>query len=147
MKKIALIFGVNGQDGSYLAKLLLSKKYIVHGVIRRSSIINTIRLSDIYEELQSRKKFYLHYGDLLDSGNIYQLINKIQPDEIYNLAAQSHVGVSFKIPVYTANVNALGTLRILEAIKEQILIKFLHQMGFYLIMKVPCGEKHLSQEK
>jgi GDPmannose 4,6-dehydratase len=119
MKKIALIFGVNGQDGSYLAKLLLSKKYKVHGVIRRSSIINTIRLSDIYEELQSRKKFYLHYGDLLDSGNIYQLINKIQPDEIYNLAAQSHVGVSFKIPVYTANVNALGTLRILEAIKEQ----------------------------
>ena len=119
MKKVALIFGINGQDGSYLAKLLISKKYKVHGVIRRSSSINTKRLNAIYEEPQNRKFFYLHYGDLLDTGNIYQLINKIQPDEIYNLAAQSHVGVSFKIPVYTSNVNALGTLRILEAIKEQ----------------------------
>jgi len=119
MKKIALIFGINGQDGSYLAKLLISKKYKVHGVIRRSSSINTKRLNAIYEEPQNRKFFFLHYGDLLDTGNIYQLINKIQPDEIYNLAAQSHVGVSFKIPVYTSNVNALGTLRILEAIKEQ----------------------------
>ena len=119
MKKVALIFGINGQDGSYLAKLLISKKYKVHGVIRRSSSINTTRLNAIYEEPQNRKFFYLHYGDLLDTGNIYQLINKIKPDEIYNLAAQSHVGVSFKIPVYTSNVNALGTLRILEAIKEQ----------------------------
>ena len=118
-KKIALIFGVTGQDGAYLSKLLLKKKYIVHGVIRRSSLINTQRIDDIYEDPLKRKKhFILHYGDIIDSSSVSSLINKILPDEVYNLAAQSHVKVSFDIPEYTANVDALGTLRILDAIKN-----------------------------
>ena len=118
-KKIALIFGVTGQDGAYLSKLLLKKKYIVHGVIRRSSLINTQRIDDIYEDPLKRKKhFILHYGDIIDSSSVSSLINKILPDEVYNLAAQSHVKVSFDIPEYTGNVDALGTLRILDAIKN-----------------------------
>jgi len=117
-KKIALIYGVTGQDGAYLANFLIKKNYIVHGVKRRSSSFNTKRIDDIYKKYSKRKIFVLHYGDLTDSLNTQSLINKILPDEIYNLAAQSHVKVSFETPEYTANADALGTLRILECIKN-----------------------------
>lgn len=117
-KKIALIFGVTGQDGSYLSRLLLSKNYQVHGVKRRSSSFNTDRIDDIYEDTHDAKSFFLHYGDLTDGQSIIQLINKIKPSEIYNLAAQSHVAVSFELPEYTMMTNALGTLKILEAIRN-----------------------------
>jgi len=110
MTKIALITGITGQDGSYLAELLLEKGYEVHGIIRRASLINTHRIDHIYDRIQ------LHYGDLTDSTNIVRVIQKVQPDEIYNLGAQSHVKVSFEIPEYTGQVDALGTLRILEAV-------------------------------
>ena len=113
-KKIALIFGVTGQDGSYLTELLLKKKYIVHGVKRRSSLINTSRVDKFF---YNNKDFKMHYGDVTDAASIFTLIKKIKPNEIYNLAAQSHVKVSFEIPLYTADVDALGSLRILEAIK------------------------------
>jgi GDPmannose 4,6-dehydratase len=117
-KKVALIYGVTGQDGSYLAKFLLQKKYIVHGVKRRSSSLNTSRIDDIYLDPHKKKiNFYLHYGDLTDSLSVLKNIEKLQPDEIYNLGAQSHVGVSFEVPEYTANVDALGALRILDSIK------------------------------
>jgi len=116
MKKIALIFGVTGQDGAYLSKLLLKKNYIVHGVKRRSSSLNTQRIDDIYSDFHKKTKFYLHYGDLTDSLSVLKIIKKIKPNEIYNLGAQSHVGVSFEVPEYTANVDGLGTLRILDAI-------------------------------
>ena len=116
-KKIALIFGVTGQDGAYLSKLLLKKNYIVHGVKRKSSSINTLRVDDIYRDPHNNTNFYLHYGDLSDFSSIISLIEKVRPNEIYNLAAQSHVKVSFEMPEYTANINALGTLRILEAIR------------------------------
>jgi len=116
MKKKALIFGITGQDGAYLAKLLLKKNYIVHGVKRRSSSFNTQRIDDIYSDIHKRSSFYLHYGDLTDSLSILKIIKKINPNEIYNLGAQSHVGVSFEVPEYTANVDGLGTLRILDAI-------------------------------
>tara|TARA_Y100000022_G_C13242209_1_gene372972 strand:+ start:426 stop:1460 length:1035 start_codon:yes stop_codon:yes gene_type:complete len=116
--KIALIFGVTGQDGSYLSKLLLNKGYLVHGVKRRSSSLNTQRIDDIYEDINDAKNFFLHYGDLVDSLSIKQIISKIKPDEIYNLAAQSHVAVSFEIPNYTLMTNTLGALNILEAIKN-----------------------------
>ncbi len=115
-KKIALIFGITGQDGSYLTKFLLNKNYIVHGIIRRSSSFNTHRIEDVYVDPHYAKNFFLHYGDLTDTLSINQIINKVKPDEIYNLAAQSHVAVSFQLPEYTANVDALGTLRILESI-------------------------------
>ena len=119
MKKKALIYGVTGQDGSYLSEFLLKKKYEVHGVKRRSSSINTSRVDHLYQDPHENKKnFILHYGDISDSISVKNLISKIKPDEIYNLAAQSHVGVSFQIPEYTANVDALGTLRILEAIRS-----------------------------
>ena len=117
-KKRALIFGVTGQDGAYLSKFLLNKKYKVYGVKRRSSIINTQRIDDIYKDINSKSDFTLYYGDLTDSTSIINLIKKTKPDEIYNLAAQSHVQVSFEVPEYSANVNGLGTLRILEAIKN-----------------------------
>ena len=119
MKKIALIFGVTGQDGAYLSKFLLKKNYIVHGVKRRSSSINTARIDDIYSDPHVNKKnnFILHYGDITDSLSVLKIIQKIKPNEIYNLAAQSHVAVSFEIAEYTANADALGALRILEAIK------------------------------
>ena len=118
MKKTALIFGITGQDGSYLAELLLKKNYIVHGVKRRSSSINTGRIDHIYQDPHIKKRsFILHYGDITDSLNVTRLIKEIKPDEIYNLAAQSHVAVSFESPEYTANADALGTLRILEAIR------------------------------
>ena len=117
-KKVALIFGVTGQDGSYLSELLLKKNYIVHGVKRRSSSINTSRLDHIYQDPnQKNYKFRLHYGDITDATSVSTIIYSTKPDEIYNLAAQSHVAVSFEVPEYTANADALGTLRILEAIK------------------------------
>ena len=123
MKK-ALIFGVTGQDGSYLSELLISKGYEVHGVIRRSSSINTNRVEHIYQDPHEKKrKFILHYGDVTDSTSVSKIIKKIKPNEIYNLAAQSHVAVSFEVPEYTANADALGTLRILEAIKFHSLEK------------------------
>jgi GDPmannose 4,6-dehydratase len=117
--KIALITGITGQDGSYLAEFLLEKGYYVHGIKRRASLINnTARIDHIYEDTHKvGKKFSLHYGDLTDSSSIISIIKKVKPDEIYNLAAQSHVSVSFEIPEYTSDVNALGTLRILEAIR------------------------------
>ena len=111
MTKVALISGVTGQDGSYLAELLLEKGYEVHGIVRRSSLINTHRIDHIYNKL------HLHYGDLTDATNIISVIKKVEPDEIYNLGAQSHVKVSFEVPEYTAQVDALGTLRILEAVR------------------------------
>tara|TARA_Y100000590_G_scaffold466600_1_gene642584 strand:+ start:442 stop:1488 length:1047 start_codon:yes stop_codon:yes gene_type:complete len=114
--KTALIFGVTGQDGSYLAEFLLKKKYSVHGVKRKSSSINTDRIDHIYEN-KKIKNFFVHYGDLTDSLSVQKIISKVRPDEIYNLAAQSHVAVSFQLPEYTANVDALGALRILECIK------------------------------
>ena len=117
-KKIALIFGITGQDGAYLAKLLLSKKYIVHGVKRRSSSLNTSRIDDIYQDPHSKRNFYLHYGDVTDSLSVLKNIANIKPDEIYNLSAQSHVKVSFDVPEYTANVDAIGALRILDSIKS-----------------------------
>ena len=109
--KVALITGITGQDGSYLAELLLEKGYEVHGIIRRSSLINTDRIDGIYDRIS------LHYGDLTDSTNLVRVIQKVQPDEIYNLGAQSHVKVSFEMPEYTADVDAVGTLRILEAVR------------------------------
>ncbi len=117
-KKIALIFGITGQDGSYLAEILLKKKYIVNGVKRRSSSINTSRVDHIYQDPHEKNyNFRLHYGDITDTSSVSNIIKKTQPDEIYNLAAQSHVAVSFEVPEYTANADALGALRILEAIK------------------------------
>tara|TARA_B100000768_G_C11263941_1_gene370127 strand:- start:114 stop:1163 length:1050 start_codon:yes stop_codon:yes gene_type:complete len=117
-KKIALIFGVTGQDGSYLAELLLKKDYIIHGVKRRSSSANTERLDHIFDSLNFKNKnFFIHYGDVTDSSSTLNLLNKTKPDEIYNLAAQSHVRVSFDIPEYTANSTAMGALRILESMR------------------------------
>ena len=117
-KKVALIFGVTGQDGSYLSEFLLNKGYIVNGVKRRSSSNNTSRVDHIYQDPhESNYRFRLHYGDITDSSSVSDLIKKVKPDEIYNLAAQSHVAVSFEVPEYTANADALGALRILEAIK------------------------------
>jgi GDPmannose 4,6-dehydratase len=117
MKK-ALITGITGQDGSYLAEFLLDKGYEVHGIKRRSSSFNTERIDHIYQDPHDREqRFVLHYGDLTDSSNLTRIIQEVQPDEVYNLAAQSHVAVSFESPEYTANVDALGTLRLLEAIR------------------------------
>jgi GDPmannose 4,6-dehydratase len=118
MKKTALITGVTGQDGAYLAELLLNKGYIVHGLRRRSSLFNTDRIDHLYHDIHEKDvKLFLHYGDLTDSTNLIRLIQKIQPDEIYNLAAMSHVAISFETPEYTANADGVGTLRILEAIR------------------------------
>jgi len=117
MKK-ALITGITGQDGAYLARLLLDKGYEVHGIKRRSSLFNTQRVDAIYQDVHAQnKRFFLHYGDLTDSANIISLVQQIQPDEIYNLGAQSHVRVSFDVPEYTADVDALGALRVLEAVR------------------------------
>ncbi|TDR24520.1 GDP-mannose 4,6-dehydratase [Flavobacterium cheniae] len=120
--KTALITGINGQDGSYLAELLLEKGYQVHGIIRRSSTFNTERIEHLYiesliKDLHSKQKIKLHYGDMTDSTNLIRLIQQIKPDEIYNLAAQSHVKVSFELPEYTAETDGIGTLRLLEAIR------------------------------
>ena len=145
-KKIALIFGVTGQDGAYLSKFLLKKNYIVHGIKRRNSTLNTYRIDDIYSDpFSKKKKFILHYGDISDSLSVFNIIKKVKPDEIYNLAAQSHVAVSFNLPEYTTNVDALGTLRILEAIVQlNKKIKF-YQAGssemFGKVIETPQTEK------
>jgi GDPmannose 4,6-dehydratase len=118
MKKIALITGITGQDGSYLADFLLRKGYIVHGIKRRSSLFNTDRIDYLYQDPhETDKQFILHYGDTTDATNLIRILQEVQPDELYNLAAQSHVKVSFESPEYTANADALGTLRLLEAIR------------------------------
>lgn len=117
-RKVALITGVTGQDGAYLSQLLLDQGYEVHGLKRRSSSFNTGRIEDIYQDPhESQQRFVLHYGDLTDSTNLIRIVQEVQPDEIYNLAAQSHVAVSFETPEYTANADAIGTLRLLEAIR------------------------------
>ena len=147
-KKIALIFGVTGQDGSYLSEFLLKKNYIVHGVKRRSSSINTNRVDHIYQDPhESKRNFILHYGDITDSTSVSKIIQTVKPNEIYNLAAQSHVAVSFEVPEYTANTDGLGVLRILEAIKFHRMekkIKF-YQAGssemFGKVQSVPQNEK------
>ena len=120
--KIALITGINGQDGSYLAELLLEKGYEVHGIIRRSSTFNTERIEHLYidtllKDIHTKQKIKLHYGDMTDSTNLIRLVQQIKPDEIYNLAAQSHVKVSFELPEYTAETDGIGTLRLLEAVR------------------------------
>lgn len=118
MTKTALITGITGQDGAYLAEFLLKKGYIVHGIKRRASLFNTDRIDHLYQDPHiENRHFILHYGDLVDSSNLIRIIQQVQPDEIYNLGAQSHVAVSFESPEYTANVDALGTLRVLEAIR------------------------------
>ena len=118
MAKVALITGVTGQDGAYLSDFLLKKGYIVHGVKRRSSLFNTSRIDHLYKDTHENKvNFFLHYGDLTDSTNLIRIVQEVQPDEIYNLAAQSHVKVSFETPEYTANADGIGTLRLLEAIR------------------------------
>jgi len=118
MKKVALITGITGQDGAYLAEFLLSKGYEVHGIKRRSSLLNTDRIDHLYQDPhQPNRNFILHYGDMTDSSSLVRVIQLVQPDEIYNLAAQSHVAVSFEEPEYTANSDALGTLRVLEAMR------------------------------
>ena len=146
--KVALIFGVTGQDGSYLSEFLLKKNYIVNGVIRRSSSINTFRVDHIYQDPHEKNyRFRLHYGDVTDSSSVSSIIKKTKPNEIYNLAAQSHVAVSFEVPEYTANADALGTLRILEAIKFHKLEKKtkFYQAGtsemYGKVQKIPQNEK------
>src|ERR1700688_4690362 len=117
-QRVALITGVTGQDGAYLADLLLGKGYIVHGIKRRSSSFNTARIDHLYHDPHEKGvPFHLHYGDLTDATNLIRLVQEVQPDELYNLAAQSHVKVSFETPEYTANADALGTLRLLEALR------------------------------
>ena len=148
MKKKALIFGITGQDGSYLAEFLINKGYDVHGVKRRSSSINTSRIDHIYQDPHLRKRnFFLHYGDITDAISVSSIIKKIKPHEIYNLAAQSHVAVSFEVPEYTANADGLGALRILEAIKFHQLEKKtkFYQAGtsemFGRVTTIPQNEK------
>src|SRR6185503_1633538 len=118
MTKIALITGATGQDGAHLSRLLLSKGYVVHGVKRRASSFNTQRVDELYHDPhEGETNFFLHYGDMTDSTNLIRLVQETRPDEIYNLAAQSHVQVSFETPEYTGNTDALGTLRLLEAMR------------------------------
>ena len=148
MKKVAFITGITGQDGAYLAELLLQKNYIVHGLKRRSSSFNTGRIDHLYQDPHVNKQnFFLHHGDLTDSTNLIRIIQMIQPDEIYNLAAQSHVQVSFETPEYTANADGIGTLRILEAIR---LLNMVGKTKFYqastselygMVQEVPQNEK------
>ncbi len=147
-KKIALIFGITGQDGSYLAEILLKKKYIVNGVKRRSSSLNTSRIDHIYQDPHDKNyNFRLHYGDITDTTSVSNIIKKTRPDEIYNLAAQSHVAVSFEVPEYTADADAIGTLRILEAIKFHKLEKKtkFYQAGtsemYGKVQNIPQNEK------
>ena len=129
MKKIALITGITGQDGAYLAELLLNKNYEVHGIKRRASSFNTSRIDHLYKDKHKEDvNFFLHYGDLTDSTNLIRIIQEVQPHEIYNLGAQSHVKVSFEVPEYTANSDAIGTLRILEAIR---ILKMENKVKFY----------------
>ncbi|MFV3130408.1 GDP-mannose 4,6-dehydratase [Niveispirillum sp. KHB5.9] len=146
-RKVALITGVTGQDGAYLSELLLSKGYIVHGLKRRSSSLNTARIDHLYQDIHEQDvRFQLHYGDLTDSTNLIRIVQETQPDEIYNLAAQSHVQVSFETPEYTANADGIGTLRLLEAIR---ILKLEEKTRFYqastselygLVQEVPQRE-------
>jgi GDPmannose 4,6-dehydratase len=148
MTKVALISGITGQDGAYLAKLLLEKGYIVHGIKRRSSLFNTDRIDHLYQDpYVEDRRFFLHYGDLTDSTNLIRIVQQVQPDEIYNLAAQSHVAVSFETPEYTANADGIGTLRILEAIR---ILGLQNKTKFYqastselygLVQEIPQTEK------
>ena len=144
-KPIAFITGITGQDGSYLAEFLLYKGYEVHGMKRRSSSINTSRINHLYKDIHEKKvNFFLHYGDLSDGSSIRSLLDKIKPDEIYNLGAQSHVAVSFEMPEYTADIDALGTLRILEAIKDLNLNTKFYQASsselYGLVQETPQNE-------
>jgi GDPmannose 4,6-dehydratase len=147
MSKIALIFGITGQDGAYLSRFLLKKKYIVHGVKRRSSSFNTSRIDSIYSDPKFSKRFFLHYGDITDSLSVLKIIKNVKPNEVYNLAAQSHVAVSFEMPEYTANADALGPLRILEAIRSLQKVKKIkfYQAGtsemFGKVKEIPQNEK------
>jgi GDPmannose 4,6-dehydratase len=146
-RKVALVTGITGQDGAYLAELLLSKGYIVHGIKRRSSSFNTSRIENIYQDPHEKdQRFILHYGDMTDSTNLIRIVQEAQPDEIYNLAAQSHVRVSFETPEYTANADGIGTLRLLEAIR---ILKMEKKTRFYqastselygLVQEVPQRE-------
>ncbi|MCE3038543.1 GDP-mannose 4,6-dehydratase [Helicobacter anatolicus] len=148
MKKVALITGITGQDGAYLAEFLLKKGYEVHGIKRRASLFNTDRIDHIYQDPHAENKnFFLHYGDMTDSMNLTRIIQEVQPDEIYNLAAMSHVGVSFETPEYTANADGIGTLRILEAIR---LLNLVQKTKVYqastselygLVQEIPQSEK------
>lgn len=145
MKK-ALITGITGQDGSYLTELLLEKGYEVHGIIRRSSSFNTGRIDHLYNNPEIlNKKLFLHYGDLVDTSSLHRILEKVQPDEIYNLAAQSHVKVSFEMPDYTAQVDALGTLRFLDAIREVGVKTKFYQAStselFGKVQEIPQSEK------
>ncbi len=146
-KKVALVTGITGQDGAYLAELLLSKGYVVHGIKRRSSLINTQRIDHLYADPHVASNFHLHYGDLSDSTNIIRIIQDVQPDEIYNLGAMSHVKVSFDEPEYTAQVDGIGTLRILEAVRLLGLMKKtrIYQAStselYGLVQEVPQSEK------
>ena len=146
MSKVALLSGITGQDGSYLTELLLKKGYIVHGIIRRSSSFNTFRIDHLYNDPEIlNKKMFLHYGDLTDSSNLNRVIEKTNPDEIYNLGAQSHVQVSFEVPEYCAEVDGIGTLRFLDAIKETGIKTKFYQAStselFGLVREVPQTEK------
>jgi GDPmannose 4,6-dehydratase len=146
MKKVALISGITGQDGSYLTELLLEKGYEVHGIMRRSSSFNTFRIDHIYNNPEFiNKRFFLHYGDLTDSSNLNRLVEKIRPTEIYNLGAQSHVQVSFEVPEYTAEVDGIGTLRFLDAIKETGLKTRFYQAStselYGKVQEIPQTEK------
>lgn len=148
MKKIALITGITGQDGAYLAEFLLNKGYIVHGIKRRASLFNTDRIDHLYQDPhEENRRFILHYGDMTDSMNLTRIIQEVQPDEIYNLAAMSHVHVSFETPEYTANADGIGTLRILEAVR---LLGLVNKTKIYqastselygLVQEVPQNEK------
>jgi GDPmannose 4,6-dehydratase len=145
-KKIALITGITGQDGSYLSEFLLKKGYEVHGILRRASTFNTERIEPIYQDPhESHRRLFLHYGDLSDASNLNLLIKTIKPDEIYNLGAQSHVKVSFEIPEFTANVDALGTLRLLDAVRESGVKTKVYQAGssemFGEVLEKPQNEK------
>lgn len=147
-RKVALVTGITGQDGAYLAEFLLNKDYIVHGLKRRSSLFNTDRIDHLYQAPHiNNRNFILHYGDLTDSTNIIRIIQEVQPDEIYNLAAQSHVKVSFDVPEYTANADGLGTLRILDAVRLLGLISKtrVYQAStselYGLVQSVPQSEK------
>src|SRR5450830_1998315 len=148
MSKVALITGVTGQDGAYLAELLLNKGYVVHGVKRRSSLFNTDRIDHLYQDPHiDNKNFILHYGDLTDSTNLIRIIQQVQPDEIYNLAAMSHVAVSFESPEYAADIDGVGSLRLLEAIR---ILGMTKKTRFYqastsemygLVQEIPQSEK------
>lgn len=148
MKKRALITGITGQDGAYLAEFLLKKGYEVHGIKRRSSLFNTDRIDHLYQDPHTKdRNFFLHYGDMTDSMNLTRIIQEVQPDEIYNLAAMSHVGVSFETPEYTANADGIGTLRILEAVR---LLNLIDKTKIYqastselygLVQEIPQSEK------